>query len=107
MSRHAGDGVKRQPANRAGIERYDIGDVLAGVNGIQADDFTRQMEAKDLFLAFVVDDITLETAGANGGNGTEFVSGPEQVFSWLYRTGAMDDLLETLGFVRRQTSRQA
>jgi hypothetical protein len=50
----------------------------------------------------MVNHVTLEAAGANRGDGTEFVSGPEQVLTRLNGTGAVYDLLETLGLVRRQ-----
>jgi hypothetical protein len=81
--------------------------MFARVDGVEADDLTGQVEPEDLFLPIVVNHVTLETPGADGRDRTEFVSGPEQVFSGLNRAGTMNDLFETLGFVRGQASREA
>ena len=77
MPRHAGHGVEGQSADRAGIQRNNVCNVFARVNGIEADDFTRQVKAKNLFLSFVVDYVAFETARSDGGNRPEFVPSPE------------------------------
>ncbi len=76
------------------------------MNGVEADDFARQMKAEHLFLTLMVDHVALETAGAHGGDGTEFVAGPEQVLAGLDGAGAVNDLLEALGFVGGQSAGQ-
>ena len=39
MPGHAGDRIKGQAANGTGVQRNDIRDVLAGVYGVETDDF--------------------------------------------------------------------
>jgi len=73
--------------------------VFTGVDGIQADDFSGEVEAKDLFLPFVINNIAFETAGAYGRNGTEFVTSTKQVFAWLDGAGAVNNLFKSLGFI--------
>jgi hypothetical protein len=51
--------------------------VFAGVNGIQANDFTRQMETQHLFLPFVVNNVTLEATRAHGSDSAELVTRAE------------------------------
>jgi hypothetical protein len=77
------------------------------MDGVEPDDFTGKVEPQYLFLAFVINDIALEAPGANRGYGPEFISGSEQVLTGLDGPGAVNDLLETFGFVRGQSSWQA
>jgi hypothetical protein len=81
--------------------------VFAGVDGVEADDFTGQVKSEHLFLPFMVYDVTLETTGADRSYRAELVTGTEQVFTGLYRARAVHDLLETLGFVGCETTGQA
>jgi hypothetical protein len=77
------------------------------MDGVEADDFARQVKSQYLLLPLVVDHVTLETTRAHGGHRAEFIAGPEQVFAGLNRAGAMDYLLETLCFVWGESARQA
>jgi len=77
------------------------------MDGVNANDFARQMKSKHLFLALVIDYIALKTAGSHGGDGLKFVTGAKEVLSGLDRPGAVHNLLETLGFVSGQTAWQA
>jgi hypothetical protein len=69
------------------------------MDGVQADDFSGEMEAENLFLTFVIDHVALETAGANGSNRAKFIARSKQVFAGLYGPGAVNDLLEPFGLV--------
>jgi hypothetical protein len=73
--------------------------MFVGVDGVQADDFAGEVETKNLFLSFVINDITLETTRAYRCYGAEFVASAEQVFAWLDGAGAMNDLLKSFGFI--------
>jgi hypothetical protein len=77
------------------------------MNGVKSDNLAGKVESQHLFLAFMINDITLEAAGAHRGYRAEFISCPEQVFAGLDGAGTMDDLLETLGFIRSEPPWQA
>jgi hypothetical protein len=107
MARHAGNRVECQPADSACIERDYIGYVPVRVNGIKADDFTREVETQHLFLPFVINNITLEATGAYRCDGAKLVPGAEQVLSRLDWTGTMDYLLKAFGLIGGQSAREA
>jgi hypothetical protein len=107
MAGHAGHGIEGQSADCAGVESDDVGDVLAGMDGVEAYNFAGQMKTEHLFLALVVNHVAFEAASPNGCHRAEFVSRPEKMLSGLDRARTVNDLLEALGFVGCQASREA
>jgi hypothetical protein len=107
MPRHVGHGIECQAAHGAGVERNHVRDVFTRMNGVKADNLAGKVKSQHLFLAFMVDNITLEATGAHRGHRAELIAGPEQVLAGLNGTGTMHDLLETFGFVWREAPWQA
>jgi hypothetical protein len=73
--------------------------MFVGVDGVEADDFAGKVETKNLFLPFVINDVTLETTRAYGCDRAELVAGAEQVFAWLDWAGTVNDLFKSFGFI--------
>jgi hypothetical protein len=73
--------------------------MFVGVDGVEADDFAGKVETKYLFLPFVINDVTLETASAYRCYRAEFVAGAEQVFARLDWAGAVNDLFKSFDFI--------
>jgi hypothetical protein len=75
--------------------------MLAGMNGVQANDFTRKVKAQNLLLAFVVDDVALEATGPDRSYAAEFITRTKQVLTRLNGSGTVNDLFEPLGLIGR------
>jgi hypothetical protein len=73
--------------------------MFVGMDGVETDNFAGEVETKNLFLPFVINDVTLEAASAYRCNGAEFIAGAEQVFAWLNGAGAVNDLFKSFGFI--------
>jgi hypothetical protein len=74
--------------------------MFVGVDGVETDNFAGEVKTKNLFLPFVINDVTLETASAYRCYGAEFVAGAKQVFAWLDWAGAVNNLFKSFGFIR-------
>ena len=66
------------------------------MDGIKANDFTRQVETKNLFFAILVNDVTFKATGSNGGDGLELVAGTKNVFARLNGPGFINNMLKLL-----------
>jgi hypothetical protein len=77
------------------------------VDGVEADEFSGKMEAEHLLFPLLVDHVTLETARANGNDGTEWLPCPEHVFTALKRSELLNDPLELANVLFAEVSRKA
>ncbi len=64
------------------------------MNGVKTDDFAGQVKPEHLFLAILIDDITLEATRPHRGDGLEFVTRAEYVLTGLNRAGFIDDVFK-------------
>jgi hypothetical protein len=70
---------------------YRVAGVTFGLDGAEADDFARQVKAKDLFAPLAVDAPALHRTLAYRRDGFERIAGPEDVRSARDRANVLDE----------------
>ncbi len=85
-------------ADGSGLEGLGGAHMAHAVDGIEAEDFTRQIEADDVFLAFLIDAVSLDGPGPYRVERGKRIAGLENDLVTVERLGPLDGLVHLIHF---------